>query len=130
MESAGTWATEGLPASTRSLVALANRGLEASKHRSRLISREILESFDLVLTMEKNHKEALQFEFQDLAGRIFLLSEMVDQNFDIADPIGGPQVDYDRTANQISEILTTGFEKIYRLATDLKKKHTNLLSDE
>jgi protein-tyrosine-phosphatase len=108
-------------------VALTARGLDASTHRSREISREILESFDLVLTMENNHKEALQFEFQDLANRVFLLSEMVEQNFDIADPIGGSQSDYERTADQISQILRDGFDKIVRLATDLESKDSDFL---
>jgi protein-tyrosine-phosphatase len=122
--------TEGLPASTGSQVASNGPRLDASTHRSREISREILESFDLVLTMENNHKEALQFEFQDLADRVFLLSEMVEQNFDIADPIGGSQSDYDRTADQISQILRDGFDKIVRLATDLESKDSDLSSQD
>lgn len=116
-ESAGTWAAQGLPAATGSQLALSNRRLDASSHRSRRITRELIEDFDLILTMEKNHKEALQFEFPDLADRIFLLSEMVERDFDIADPIGGSNADYEKTANQISQIITDGFDKIILLAT-------------
>jgi protein arginine phosphatase len=117
VESAGTWAAEGLPMATGSQWALSNRGLDASIHRSRRITRDLLETFNLILTMEKNHKEALQFEFPDLAERVYLLSEMVAGNFDIVDPIGGSPSDFEKTAAQISQILHEGFEKIYLIAT-------------
>lgn len=117
VESAGTWAAEGLPAATGSQLALSSRGLDAQTHRSRRISKDLLAGFDLILTMEKGHKEALQIEFPDLAGRIFLLSEMVDEKFDVDDPIGGPLAGYEETAEKISKILKEGFDKISRLST-------------
>jgi protein-tyrosine-phosphatase len=117
VESAGTWAAEGLPAATGSQMALETRGLDARAHRSRRITEDILARFDLILTMEKGQKEALQFEFPDLASRIFLLSEMVNEKFDVDDPIGGPPAEYEETAEKISRILEKGFNKISRLAS-------------
>jgi protein-tyrosine-phosphatase len=67
---------------------------------------------DLVLVMEDHHKEALCFEFPDQRDRVFLLSEMVDQHFDISDPFSRPLRAYQQTAEQLYEILTQGFEKI------------------
>jgi len=117
VESAGTWAAEGQPAAAGSQLAMESKGLDTSKHRSRRIKRELLESFDLILTMERSHKEALQFEFPDLADRIYLLSEMVDRISDVPDPIGGAYAEYEKTANVIDQILLDGFNRIQELAS-------------
>lgn len=116
VESAGTWALEDEPAATKSLQVLRRRGIDASAHRSRMVSRELLRSFNLILTMEQGHKEALQIEFPELADRIHLLSEMVGRRFDIKDPIGGPLVDFEDTARQLEKILDEGSERIWKLA--------------
>ena len=119
VESAGTWALTGEPAAQKSQQVLAERGLDVSEHRARSVSLELLSSFNLILTMEKGHKEALQVEFPGISDRVYMLSEMIGSGFDIHDPIGGPLVDFQDTAEELERILTEGFEKIYRLAKDL-----------
>ena len=116
IESAGTWAPKGEPASQEVQVVLGKAGLDVSAHRSRRVNRRILHGFNLILTMEANHKEALQVEFPELAGRIYMLSEMVGMKRDIDDPIGGPLVDFVDTAREIDRYLTEGFERIRELA--------------
>jgi protein-tyrosine-phosphatase len=117
IESAGTWAAEGIPAVQNTQLTLsALYKLDIQEHRSRCVNRELLSSFDLILTMEKGHKEALQIEFPDLAGRVYLLSEMVGEDKEIDDPIGGPLIEYRQTARELDRILTHGFEKIKHLA--------------
>jgi protein-tyrosine-phosphatase len=76
----------------------------------------MLSTFDLILTMERRHEEALRFEFPDQAEKIYLLSEMVDQDHDIADPIGQPISEYEKTADEIMEVITKGFDRIIALA--------------
>jgi protein-tyrosine-phosphatase len=117
VESAGTWAPEGASASVMSQFVLAERGLDLSKHRSRQVSKDIINSFDLVLTMEEGHKEALQIEFPERAERIYLLSEMIGLKFNIADPMGGTDNEFRSTAQEITQILTDGYEKILQLAS-------------
>jgi len=117
VESAGTWAIDGLACNVQTQRVLAERGLDVRSHRSRRINREIISSFDLILTMEEGQKEALQIEFPNLAGRIYLLSEIVGLKFNIADPIGGDDEDFWSTANEIANILTDGYETILRLAS-------------
>ena len=117
IESAGTWAVEGIPAVQNTQLTLASLyKIDIHEHRSRCVSQELLSSFDLILTMEKGHKEALQVEFPGLAGRVYLLSEMVGEDKEIEDPIGGPLIDYRETARELDRILTDGFEKIRQLA--------------
>jgi protein-tyrosine-phosphatase len=116
IESAGTWALEGQPAAEKSQHVLMEKGIEIKEHRSRLVTREMLEKFDLILTMEKNHQEALQIEFPKMAEKIYLLREMVGEKEDIADPIGGSLVDYEETAQELETIFKRGYERIFNLA--------------
>jgi protein-tyrosine-phosphatase len=116
VESAGTWASPGQPAAEFSQEAMRERDLDLSGHRSKVVSQEYLSNFDLILTMERNHKEALQVEFPRFRDRIYLLSEMVDQNRDVEDPFGGSKMEYQATAREIESVIDEGFEKIKALA--------------
>jgi protein-tyrosine-phosphatase len=118
IESAGTWAPDGEPAAEKAQHILRARGIELSRHRSRSVNRGLLNQFNLILTMERGHKEALRAEFPELAGRTYLLSEMVDQIYDIQDPIGGTQADFQDTINELEHILSSGIEKISGLAKE------------
>lgn len=112
VDSAGTWATEGQAASANSVKVMAARGLDISKHRSKEVSAAFLEMFDLVLTMEASHKEALRAEFPQLDGRVFLLSEMSGPALNVDDPYGLTQKDYEKTAQEIDAFLEAGFDEI------------------
>lgn len=117
VESAGTWAHEGQPASANSVKAMSARDLDISKHRSKEVSETFLEMFDLVLTMEKSHKEALRVEFPRLANRVFLLSEMSGPAVDVEDPYGLTLKDYEKTAQEIEAYVEAGFAEIMKRVT-------------
>ena len=118
VESAGTWAVEGLPAALNSQQTVSSLyKIEIQSHRSRCVDETVLSSFNLILTMEKGHKEALKIEFPTLAERVFLITEMVGEDTDIKDPIGGPIFEYRQTARELERILTGGFESIRKLAS-------------
>src|SRR5512145_2642994 len=108
IESAGTWAPEGAAAAEKAQQVLWNMGIDLTMHRSRSVTREMLEQFSLILTMERGHKEALQVEFPRLAQRIYLLSEMVGKSHDIHDPMGGSLVDFQDTAEELHRLLFQG----------------------
>ncbi len=76
----------------------------------------MLQAADLILTMEKGHKEAITAEFPEIAGRVYLLTEMVGSSHDIHDPYGLEMEAYRETALEIDEYLSDGFEKILALA--------------
>jgi protein-tyrosine-phosphatase len=116
VESAGTWAPEGEPAAQRTQLVLKELGIDLWSHRSRQVDRQLLSQFNLILVMERGHKEALQVEFPEIVKNVYLLSEMIDANFEIQDPIGMSTAEFLQTRNEISQILTMGSEKIHRLA--------------
>ncbi len=123
--SAGVWAMEGSQAARFSRAVVEKRGFDLSSHRAQGVSRELLRRYNLILTMEQGHKEALRAEFPGLADRIFVITEMVERKGDIADPMGGALVDYEDTARELEEILTLGMEKIVSLATARQSKAAN-----
>ncbi|MFW9817670.1 MAG: hypothetical protein ACFFEW_17245, partial [Candidatus Thorarchaeota archaeon] len=116
IESAGTWALIGEPAVSKVHEVLAERGLDISSHQSRIVDLDIISQFNLILTMEQGHKEALQVEFPEHAARIFMFSEMIGLKYDIKDPIGGPMYEFQETAKEIDRIIEEGSEKIKKLA--------------
>src|SRR5689334_6967723 len=63
VESAGTWTSNGLPASRAAQRAMRELNIDLSQHRTRCVTRDLLAGFDLILVMEHSHKEALRVEF-------------------------------------------------------------------
>lgn len=116
VESAGVWALIDSPAAENTLRVLNKRGVDLSMHTARQITHKLALQFNLILTMERSHKEVLQAAMPELADRIFLLSEMVSKTYDIADPIGGMMEDYEDTAHDLEKIFEHGWEQISRLA--------------
>lgn len=116
--SAGTWAMNGQPASYNAELAMEARGLDLSQHQAQRVTRQLLASYALVLVMERNHKEALRLEFPEFKNRIYLLSEMIDQWFDVADPYGSDLADYQATARELEGILKKGYSMIESLSLE------------
>ena len=116
VESAGVWALPGYAAAANTLRVLQKRNIDLSLHLARQVTPEMASAFNLILTMEHNHKEALQAAFSNLAGRVFLLTEMAGKKYDIADPIGLELSDFEATAQELEGILARGMERIRLLA--------------
>lgn len=110
--SAGTSAAEGIMATPFARRVMAARGLNLESHRARVVTASLLESADLILTMTRNHREALCAEFPQFEHKIHLLSELVEQTFDIDDPIGGDEEDYRVCADEMGQIIEKGFQRI------------------
>ena len=114
--SAGTWASLGDRVAPHVVTVLAERGLDASQHRSQPVSGDLLAKYNLILVMENNHQEALGVEFSDQKGKIYLLSEMAGAQRDIHDPFGGPLIDFQDTAKELANYLERGLNRIVLLA--------------
>lgn len=116
VESAGTWATEGQPAWPAAERAMRERGLDISQHRARCVTAGLLAQFDLVLTMEHGHKEALQVEFPALAPRVHLFGEILNGTWDVEDPLQGRAEHLGAVARLLSNALSAGMGRIIALA--------------
>ena len=98
-----------------------NKGIDISEHRARSVGKDLLQVFDLILTMESGQKESMRVEFPEVSDRIFLLSEMVNQKQDVDDPYGGVFSEYEQAADEIEEYLLGGYDTIVHRVT-----HSNL----
>jgi protein-tyrosine-phosphatase len=118
VDSAGTWAIPGERATRKARRSMEELGLDLSDHRSRPVDEELLRSYALILTMEKGQKEGINIEFPQFKKKVYLLSEMVGENHEIRDPIGGSMDDFRETVAELDRILMGGFEEISKLAGD------------
>ena len=116
IESAGVWARDGMKVPNDEQQVMENLGIDLSGHLSREITEHIICDFALILTMEPGQKEALQIEFPNIAKHVYLLSEMVGETKTISDPYLGTKMDYLRIAEEISDILIKGRQRIFDLA--------------
>jgi protein arginine phosphatase len=116
IESAGTWAQNGVSAALLSQFVMEDMGMNIADHRSKRVTRPLLRHSDLVLTMERQQKEGLILQFEPFADRIYMLSEMVGKIEDVPDPIGSEFEYFKATAILIESYLSDGFEKINQLA--------------
>jgi len=116
IQSAGVWAYNDQPAAINTVKILEEYGIDLSDHRSKSITENLMEDFDLILVMEKNHKETLEIAFPDRLPKIFMLGELEGSMKDIQDPIGGSIEDFRSMAEQINTILVNKFKKIYQLS--------------
>jgi protein arginine phosphatase len=110
--SAGTWGLENNPASGNAVIAMAQRGIDLSKHRGRTITRQMVESADVIMAMTRDHREAMLSEFPDQRAKIHLMSELKDRVFDIGDPYGGTLIEYESCARQLEQLIDAGYDKI------------------
>jgi L-threonylcarbamoyladenylate synthase len=97
--SSGTMDVAGLPASAEAIVACAAKGVDITAHRSRPLSRELVEESDFIFAMTRMHGERVVSLSGEAAGKCVLL----DEDRDIPDPIGQPQECFDSCAELIED---------------------------
>jgi protein-tyrosine-phosphatase len=110
--SAGTWALENQSASGHAIIVMAERGIDLSPHRGRTVTREDLAAADAVIVMTSSHRDALSAEFPESRSKLHLMSELKDRTFDIDDPYGGTLTAYEQTAQELRDLVETGYEEI------------------
>ncbi len=113
--SAGTGAWDGAPASEGAYLVGLERGLDLSGHRARLLTRELVESADLVLTMARHHRARV--EELGGEGRVFVLGEYAGRDGDdaeVSDPFGGDLDVYRDTCAELEALSTAVTERLAR----------------
>jgi protein-tyrosine-phosphatase len=113
--SAGTGAWDGAPVSEGAYLVGLERGLDLSGHRARLLTRELVEAADLVLTMARHHRARVD----ELGGegRVFVLGEYAGREGDaaeVSDPFGGDLEVYRDTCSELEALIETAVQRIVR----------------
>jgi len=113
VESAGTGAWDGAPASEGAYLVALERGLDLSSHRARLLTREIVEDASLILTMARHHRARVH----ELGGegRVHVLGEYVGKNgeeAEVGDPFGGDLEVYRDTCAELEALIATVADRL------------------
>ena len=113
VDSAGTWTHSGLPVMPLALQAGSEIGLDLSEHRSQPIDDVALENYQLIVTMESGHREAISIEYPQAAPRVTQISQLAHAMiYDVADPIGQPLSAYRSTVKQLDQLIALATPKI------------------
>ena len=115
--SAGTGAWDGAPASEGAYLVALERGLDLSNHRARLLTRELVEEADLILTMARHHRARVD----ELGGegRVFVLGEYAGRGDDeVSDPFGSNLDVYRGTCQELEALAAAVAD---RLAAESKR---------
>jgi protein arginine phosphatase len=120
VESAGTGAWDGAPASEGAYLVALERGLDLSGHRARLLTREIVEDVAMILTMARHHRARVH----ELGGegRVHVLGEYVGktgEDAEVGDPFGGDLEVYRDTCAELEALIATVAD---RLAAEARRE--------
>jgi len=116
---AGTASFKGMPPTEQAIHVMSEQGIDISGHRSSPLSNAAIEEADLILVMEKRHKEIILARAPSAKGKVHLLTEfgraekedkLVDP--DILDPIGKPLEFYRKAFDIIKESITRTAKKL------------------
>ncbi|GGK25854.1 protein-tyrosine-phosphatase [Caldalkalibacillus thermarum] len=113
VKSAGLAALPGQDASGHVKQLLSEQGITV-EHQSQMVTPELMEWADLVLTMTEAHTHRLKEQFPDKRDIIFTLKAYVDPDHEdpnISDPFGGDKDVYAATLKEIDEWLDRFVQK-------------------
>lgn len=108
VSSAGMMALEGMGASEQTREVLSKQGMDVANHRTRRVTKELIDEADIILVMEKIHEERILQLAPEAKNRLFLLKEFAkinDSNLNISDPIGGSSEFYQEVFSTIKDAV-------------------------
>ncbi len=113
IDSAGTGALPGSPSSSLTQKVMKEKGVDISYYESKPLNQKMVEEADLILVMEKMHKNRV-LELSSLAeGKVFLLKKFaLGVEEEILDPMGGSEESYRECAREIEKSIEGVMEKL------------------
>lgn len=100
--SAGVATRGGEAITAEAREALEDMGIDAGRHMSRELTRELIDQAEVIYAMTRAHAEAVREIAPYAADRVMLLDP---RGRDIEDPIGGPPEVYRVTAKRLSDLI-------------------------
>jgi protein-tyrosine-phosphatase len=106
VSSAGTGAWDGAPVSEGAYLVGLEHGLDLSSHRAQLLTRELVKSADLILTMSGHHRARVA----ELGGedKVHVLGEYAgrdESRAEVSDPFGSDLASYRQTYEELQELI-------------------------
>ena len=111
--SAGTGAWDGAPASEGAYLVGLEHGLDLSGHRARLLTRDMVQQAELILTMARHHRARVH----ELGGegRTHVLGEYAGRTgpeAEVSDPFGGDLELYRGTYIELESLIRAAVERL------------------
>lgn len=106
--SAGTFAFLGMAPTRETQKLVLGLGLDASVHHAKKISHDLIRKSDLILTMERFHKQDILRQFPESHKNVHVLGEFVGLSgleAEVPDPIGKSEDFYWKTFEKIKELI-------------------------
>ncbi|WP_053954746.1 low molecular weight protein arginine phosphatase [Inediibacterium massiliense] len=113
--SAGTSAFSGQGASFGAIEAMKEKGICLQNHQATLLTKELIEDSDLILTMTQNHKMQVLYMMPKASDKTYTLKEYAEdrkERIDISDPFGQSIDVYKACAREIEKSLRMLAKKI------------------
>lgn len=104
ISSAGIITANGLAPSENAVLATKKILIDISNHTSRLITKEIFETSDIILCMTQAHKEMIM-TYLGVNDKTFTLAEFAGEIDDIPDPFGGDLAEYILCRDSLTTLL-------------------------
>ncbi len=110
VESAGTFAGEGCPASINSAEIMADYDIDICSHTSSTLSEEKIEKANIIIAMTASHRAQIGAMYPKALKKTRLLMEFADmENSDVEDPFGGDAQTYSSCFEQMKPALDNLF---------------------
>jgi L-threonylcarbamoyladenylate synthase len=106
--SCGTFDFFGMGASRETQRLIQEMGMDASTHHAQKVDPEFLKRTDLILVMERRHKQEIIRQFPEVEARVHLLGDFVKlgwQEPEVDDPIGRSEEFYGQVFKKISKAV-------------------------
>ncbi len=116
--SAGIAAMPGLRATQETINVMAKNGIDVASHLTQRLTNEMVEEADLVLVMERFHKQEILSRVPGASKKVHLLREFGGTHspdaaeIDIVDPIAKPTEVYESCFQTIREAVEKAVQKI------------------
>jgi protein-tyrosine phosphatase len=108
VSSAGTHAFDGGSISSGSRDELSRRGIDASAHRPRPLTVDLIRRSERIYCMASEHRDTVLEYFPGAESRV----ELLDAGGSIPDPIGGSPLDYRECADQIERAVRARVQEV------------------
>jgi len=88
VRSSGVATFDGIPATAEAKFALHAAGVGPPGHASRMLSRDLVDWADRIITMTRSHQRQVCAMFPEVGAKTCTLLSVIDQEGDIYDPMG------------------------------------------
>ncbi len=113
VDSCGVTAFSGMGASREAIDVLRRVGIDIFGHKSKPLNEELINWADLILVMEKGHKNRVLKDWPEAGNKVFLLTEFAkSEEKDIIDPVGKPSEVYEGLLMDLTFYLNKIIDRI------------------